>query len=80
MKGGKHGEENQSYQSESGQWDGRQVDGRSLGDVNEAGFQHGDGAQHVDPPVRGTEQDGNKKKKTKQEKITYCCSVGSRPA
>lgn len=43
--------DSEPYQFESGQRDGRQVDGRSLSDVNKASFQDGDGAQHMDPPV-----------------------------
>lgn len=41
----------QSYQPEAGQRDGREVDGGSPGDVDKASFQHGDGTQHMNPPV-----------------------------
>lgn len=40
-----------SYQSEAGQWNGREVNGAALSDVDKAGFQHSECTQHVNPPV-----------------------------
>lgn len=40
-----------SYQSETWQWDCREVNGPPLGDVDKASFKHSDGTQHMNPPV-----------------------------
>lgn len=40
-----------SYQFEPWQWDGREVNGAALSDVDKASFQHSDGTQYMNPPA-----------------------------